>query len=218
MSANERNFYWLLLALVVFLTGIPLIEQSALFPPRSFRTFIVSWLLTVGVWGLRGFGRPYVLALLFAITGIVTSGVGAVSDNLLFQYASLAALLGFLLVAIWCAASQVVQGVVISRNRLVGSVCLYMLMGVAWAVAYTLLEMLTPGSFAGISIQPGQGWNSNWLYFSFVTMSTLGYGDITPISPMAKMLAYMQAMFGLFYIAVLVAGLVGAYVSSRQRS
>ena len=62
----------------------------------------------------------------------------------------------------------------------------------------------------------GQGWDSTWLYFSFVTMSTLGYGDITPVSAIARMLTYMQAVFGLFYIAILVAGLVGAYVSGRQ--
>lgn len=218
MSAREKNFSWLLLALVVFLTGIPLIEQSALFPPRSFRAFIVSWLLVVGVWSLRGFGKLYLAALLFAATGVVVSMLNADSNEMLFQYASWSALLGFLFVAIWCTAIEVVRGVAINRNRLVGAVCLYMLMGVAWAVAYTMVELVTPGSFAGVSTHPGQGWDSNWLYFSFITMSTLGYGDVTPTSPMARMLAYMQAMFGLFYIAVLVSGLVGAYVTARHSS
>ena len=61
----------------------------------------------------------------------------------------------------------------------------------------------------------GAQWDSEWLYFSFVTMTTLGYGDIAPVSAIARVLAYMQAVFGQFYIAILVAGLVGAYISRR---
>ena len=63
-----------------------------------------------------------------------------------------------------------------------------------------------------------RGWDSEWLYFSFVTMTTLGYGDILPISATARGLAYMQAVVGQFYIAMLVAGLVGAYISDRQKA
>jgi len=58
-------------------------------------------------------------------------------------------------------------------------------------------------------------WDSEWLYFSFVTMATLGYGDIAPVSAIARALAYIQAVFGQFYIAILVAGLVGAHITHR---
>jgi hypothetical protein len=61
----------------------------------------------------------------------------------------------------------------------------------------------------------GGPWDSDWLYFSFVTMTTLGYGDLLPLSGAARLLAYLQAVFGQFYIAILVAGLVSAYISSR---
>jgi len=67
----------------------------------------------------------------------------------------------------------------------------------------------------GRSPSPDRGWDSEWLYFSFVTMTTLGYGDILPVSAAARGLAYMQAIVGQFYIAILVAGLVSAYVSNR---
>ena len=55
-----------------------------------------------------------------------------------------------------------------------------------------------------------------WLYFSFVTMTTLGYGDLLPVSATARAMAYMQAVFGQLYVAILVAGLVSAYISARQ--
>jgi hypothetical protein len=105
---------------------------------------------------------------------------------------------------------------VISANRIIGAVSLYLLLGVFWAVAYTVVEIANPGSFDGLTVRYGQGWDSDWLYFSFVTMTTLGYGDMLPLSAIARMLAYVQAVFGQFYIAILVAGLVSAYLSRRQ--
>ena len=216
MSTHEKNFAWLLIALLVFLIGIPVIEAGELLPPRIIRALIISWLLVVGVWSLRGFGKLFATGLFLAGLGVVMNLWAARSPHAFAQYASFAALFAFLLVAVWCAAIQVFEGTAITRNRLLGSICLYLLLGVAWAIAYTVIEMLCPGSFQGFKPQMGQGWDSDWLYFSFVTMSTVGYGDISPITPIARMLAYLQAVFGLFYIAILVAGLVGTYVSNRQ--
>jgi len=94
----------------------------------------------------------------------------------------------------------------------------YLLLGVIWGLTYSMLELAMPGSFDGFSAWGERGWDSEWLYFSFVTMTTLvGYGDLLPISATARALAYLQAVFGQFYIAVLVAGLVSAYISHRQR-
>ena len=106
----------------------------------------------------------------------------------------------------------------ISANRVIGAVSLYLLLGVLWAVAYAVVEMLAPGSFTGFSKALSQGWSSEWLYFSFVTMTTLGYGDLSPLSASARTFAYMQAIFGQLYIAILVAGLVSAYIAERSRS
>jgi uncharacterized membrane protein len=76
--------------------------------------------------------------------------------------------------------------------------------------------MAWPNSLSGIDLSDSKQWDSGWLYFSFVTMTTLGYGDISPVSAVARTLAYMQAVFGQFYIAILVAGLVSAYISRRE--
>jgi uncharacterized membrane protein len=91
------------------------------------------------------------------------------------------------------------------------------MLGVIWAVVYTIVAMANPHAFSGIQAPDGRGWDSGWLYFSFITMTTLGYGDVAPVSAIARTLAYLQAIFGQFYIAILVAGLVGAYITSRGR-
>ena len=78
-----------------------------------------------------------------------------------------------------------------------------------------MIELSWPNSFAGFEVGSRSQWNSEWLYFSFVTMTTLGFGDIAPVSALARVFAYMQAVFGQFYIAILVAGLVSGYISQR---
>jgi hypothetical protein len=218
MDSDKKNFSWLLAALLVFLIGIPVFDYVAVLTPGMERAVVISWLMIVGVWSLRGFAVLFRVGLALAGLGVLLSTIAGLTSNDLLRYGSFAALFAFLLVATWCAGRHVIFGENISVNRLVGAVCLYLLVGVAWAIVYTVTEMIAPGSFDGLTAAMNQGWNSDWLYFSFVTMSTLGYGDFSPVSPIAKMLAYLQAVFGLFYIAILVAGLVGAFISSRLRN
>ena len=175
-----------------------------------------SSLLIIGVWSLKGSGRLFSFAIVFVITGVIFNAVSVKTASPAFLYGAYISLLGFLLIAFWCALKQVAFGTDVSANRLVGAVCVYLLLGVIWAMAYTLLDLFTPGSFQGFSPLDDPGWDSEWLYFSFVTMTTLGYGDILPISATARALAYMQSVTGQFYVAVLVAGLVSGYISIKQ--
>jgi hypothetical protein len=168
------------------------------------------------VWTLKKSGRLFVLGMAFAVIGIVLNAAAASSLSLAFLYGSFASLFGFLLLAIWCALRDVVAGTEISANRLIGALCIYLMLGIVWAIAYTVLDLLAPDSFLGIAALPDSSWDSGWLYFSFVTMTTLGYGDISPASSTARFLSYAQAVVGQFYIAILVAGLVSAYISKRR--
>jgi uncharacterized membrane protein len=87
-----------------------------------------------------------------------------------------------------------------------------------WSIAYSVLEYFQPGSFKGLTELAMPAWNPDWIYFSFVTITTLGYGDITPLTQTARSLSFAEAITGQFYIAVLVAGLVSAYISSKRDS
>jgi hypothetical protein len=109
----------------------------------------------------------------------------------------------------------------VTVDTIASSLCIYLLLAVAWSILYSLLELMQPDSFAASfsdeveaeTMAFGGVDTVHALYYSFVTMSTLGYGDITPVSPVAQMMAAIQAVVGQFYIAVLVALLVGIYVS-----
>ena len=101
----------------------------------------------------------------------------------------------------------------VTLDLLLGSVNIYLMVTVGFAYAYTLIEVLHSGSFAGLEVNIRElGSSIPFLYFSFVTVTTLGYGDVVPLTPVAKTLSYSQAVFGQLYLAILVARLVSMYV------
>ena len=214
---QKKNFSWLLSALLVFLVVVPLAEDLGLISARIMRVLMFSWLLFFGAWSLRGFGKFFPVGIGLGAAGIVLSILSASTPGDSYAISSFAAAFGFIVIAVWCTGSQVLVGNEISANRVTGAVSLYLLLGVLWAITYAMLEQVSPDSFNGLSEPLSQGWSNDWLYFSFVTMTTLGYGDITPVSATARTFAYLQAVFGQFYIAILVAGLVSAYISDRGR-
>ncbi len=82
---------------------------------------------------------------------------------------------------------------------------------------YSFVEVAWASSFTGLNPDTNVMASYQFLYFSFVTLTTLGYGDISPSGPLAETLAYLPAVFGQMYIAVLIAGLVGGWVAKLPR-
>ena len=100
----------------------------------------------------------------------------------------------------------------ITGDVIMGGICVYFLIGLAWAFIFFTLELFQPGSF---QMPQGQGTTdlSHFSYYSYVTLTTLGYGDFTPISAQARSLALLEAIMGQLYIAILVARLVGIHIA-----
>ncbi len=213
----KNNFSYLLAALLIFLIGVPVAIDLHLFSAGIIRAIGFSALLAIGLWSLRSSGRSFSAAVALVIVGIVLNILFAYNGETVFLYGSTLAILAFLFLATGKAMRQIAIGNNLSTNRIVGAVCVYLMLGVIWALCYALLEAIVPGSFEGLSEHAASAsWNPDWVYFSFVTLTTLGYGDILPQTFSARTLSYFEAIVGQFYLAVLVAGLVGAYLSERQ--
>jgi hypothetical protein len=99
----------------------------------------------------------------------------------------------------------------VTRHRIQGGVAAYLLLGVIWAHAYSLLAALRPDAFAGPA-SPADGPRA-YLYFSFVTLTTVGYGDVLPVHPAARSLAMLEAVVGPLYLAILLARLVSLAIA-----
>ena len=93
----------------------------------------------------------------------------------------------------------------------------YLLLGTIWSFGYTLVDLLVPGSFNIAEHLVGSD-GPSFMYYSFITLTTIGYGDITPISSMARSLSMLEGITGQTYMAVLVARLVGIHVADSMRN
>ncbi len=89
----------------------------------------------------------------------------------------------------------------------------FLMLGLLWTPVYLLVARLDPGAFTTPAGSPLNGFNA--FYFSFITLCTVGYGDIMPVSKIARMLAVTEAITGLFYMAVLISRLVSVYSSAK---
>lgn len=109
----------------------------------------------------------------------------------------------------------------IDMDAVFGSCCVYILLGVTWSVEYSVLEWLYPGSFHFSEFAEAAGFGPTTTgfkleYFSLITLSSVGYGEIVPISPLAKMSAALEGISGQLFLAIIIGRLVGLAVSNRN--
>jgi hypothetical protein len=102
----------------------------------------------------------------------------------------------------------------ITAETIKGAISVYFLMGFFWAFLYSLVLLVNPGAF---SFQTGTFEYSSLTYFSFTTLTTLGYGDFTPVSWMARNLTILESTFGQIYLTVLIARLVGLHIVGKRQ-
>jgi hypothetical protein len=110
---------------------------------------------------------------------------------------------------VWLAYTAVMRRQRSVGDRIVGAICVYVLIGLAWAKIYETQDGFAPGSFR---FPADTAWATpsllRYSYFSFVTLATLGYGDVTPVTALAGTLAWMEAISGQLYIAITISRLV----------
>jgi len=118
------------------------------------------------------------------------------------------------LIALCCVVlALVLRRGPITTRRIEGAIAVYLLLGFTWAQAYELVTIWQPEAFVGaVDVRGSQP----LMYFSFVTLTTVGYGDIMPVHPLARALAVLEALTGQLYLAILLARLVSLELRSRR--
>ncbi len=202
------------------LLGLLLVLLSGAVPANTFGggglTDVAVWLsLFAGMWTLARRRRLFVAGW---VVIMVVSSLGAFSYLAATEVTRplmLLLVLVFFAVLAWIALRDVLFGGDIDANRLLGAICVYMLLGLVWACLYYFVDFNDAGAFRGI----GSGtWQTEFMeltYYSFVTLTTLGYGDIVPVSRVARLLGFLEAIAGQMYVAILVAALVGRHLAAR---
>ncbi|MFM7426348.1 MAG: potassium channel family protein [Elainella sp.] len=102
----------------------------------------------------------------------------------------------------------------VTADTIKGGISIYLLLGLAWAIFYNAIYGLNPDGFSGISLE----YQADLLHFSFVTLTTVGYGNITPLGPVARIAADLEAITGVMYSSILLARLVSLYNTPSQEA
>jgi voltage-gated potassium channel len=102
----------------------------------------------------------------------------------------------------------------VTGRVVIGAVGAYLLLGYIGAFLFEIIQLIYPNSFTNMSVFDGSFYGE--IYFSFVTISTLGYGDISPLTPQGQAIAIFVAISGQLYLAILMAALVGKFLASKE--
>ena len=224
MSATEKSsgfpglrrfsMVQLLIALAILFFSVPFVEEI------KGGDLIVSALLSVvllsAVLAVANRRRNLAVGLLLAVPALAGRWINHLHPHLVPPPVFLFAGIGLVAFVVFNLLQFVLRASSVDAEVLCASISAYLMLGLIWTMAYWLVYYLTPEAFAFNTTgtkQTMEGFNA--FYFSCITLSTVGYGDITPVSKVARMLAATEAMTGLLYVAVLIARLVGLYSAPK---
>jgi hypothetical protein len=195
-----------------------LLSVPALLPERleMLGTSIVFTLvLSAGVGAVAQTKRTFRVALMIAAPALLLFWVGPGLGTQVPVFLGDILLAGFLVYAAATILNRVLHADEVDAETIYGAVCVYFLAAAFWGVLFVLVEFVAPGSFNlpdSVNFTGGSRFDSGpMMYYSFVTITTLGYGDITPATELTRLLALLEAVLGQLYLVILIARLVGLY-------
>ena len=214
--STENNFSYLTLMLVILLFASAIVEEF--FGELGQRAVQSATILTliIGIWTLKSSATWFRSKFGFVLALVAILFINIILDLIGLDFVQLFLILGFFIWTTYLAARQVLFTCMIDGNKIIGSICIYLLLGLIWTTLYLLVLEVSPNAFNGLA---HASWYQNFpvvTYYSFVTLTTLGYGDISPLAPLARFLVFMEAVVGVFYMAILVASLIGVRMSAHK--
>ncbi len=205
----------LLVALVVLLATLPFVEELP--NGNLVEAVLMTVVLAAAVWVVGGRPRTLLVAVVLVTPALVGTWIDRLRPDLVPKEVTLAAAIVFVAFVIVHLLAYILRAAWVNAQVLCAAIAGYLLMALLWALAYTLVARLVPNSFAFTAQADPHRSMAGFeaVYFSFVTLSTVGYGDIIPVSNAARTLAMVEATTGVFYVAVLIAHLVSLYSGHR---
>lgn len=204
---TDRSLSLLLIVLVLLVFVVPALGLIGA-PGRALLDVLFTLLIVAGAGAVSARRGATAVVVVVGLGALAIRGIGwFVPTAGMDVAASLSSSLGIAaMVAVTLA--QVLRSGPVNRHRILGAIAVYLLLGLMWGFAYDALSRLQPEAFSIGAANP-----QSWMYFSFVTLTTTGFGDITPVAPVARSLTVLEAMTGQLYVATLIARLVSLQVA-----
>lgn len=211
----------LLISLIGLMVALPLLRLA---PGGGLRfSILLCLVLTAAVYVNSRHRWTFVVALLIGGAAIAAVALNATTGSHAARVASASLGLGLLGLTTLMMLNTLMRSDEVLLDTIVGGICVYLLIGLSFALAYSLAIALEPGSLiqAGLPLEDVGGdlssRSAKTLYFSFVTLTTLGFGDITPTTETTQMMVAAEAIIGQLYIAIFIARLMALYLISDRR-
>jgi len=214
--SQHNNFVYLFFSLIILLFSAAVVGENPGSLSEDVFSIVTLLILLLSIKSLSSNVTWKWTVYLVIGTFIILTLLGKMFPHTLYVYFLLLALLLFFITAFIIAAKQVLFVGEIDWNKIIGSLSLYLLLGLIWAVIYLLILTMDPHAFSGIEAGNWQEIFSRVAYYSFVTLTTLGYGDILPTNHIAEFFVYMEAIIGVFYMAIIVSSLISLRLAAVQ--
>jgi hypothetical protein len=213
----ERSLTTLLLALLLLLL-VPQLEITAGAVVNILGSLLLTVLLLAGVLTLTRHAGARLLGLGLVLVAIGSRWLYATGSYPSLLGVSLFTTLLSLVTIAWVVARQVSRSELVTAHHVRGAIALYLLVAAMFAYAFAYLELLRPGAFKMpdwwspvLSHRP-----EAFIYFSVITLTTLGFGDVTAVDPTGRNLVMFEAIIGQLYPAIIIARLVTMELEARQ--
>lgn len=215
---KERRLFSLFLTIVFFLVAFPLIKEDRALRGDLLNAYYVFVLIS-GVYAVSRNRAHVRVSLFFAVPALIALGLSTFLEETLgvILFALVAMILFNTYVTVVLLRS-LLRKLEIDTEIIYGTVAVYFLIGISYAMLHAIIELLHPGAYSfSSSFVPGTSDPfAEIVYFSMVTLTTLGFGDVTPTIAVAKTLTYMEAATGVLYLAVIISRFVGVYVAQEM--
>jgi len=205
---TRNNFLYLLIALVTILLSSAIADDFPGSVGEDLFSLVSLLMLVVGIKSLR---REVSVRRIAYTLVVILGGLTLLWRLYPSRITALLILVTFLLIfvsAFKLSIRQILFEGKIDANKIIGSLSLYLLIGLIWTILYLILLTFDPSAFNGIEASGWRALFSRMAYYSFVTLTTLGYGEISPANHIAEFFAYMEAVIGVFYMAIFVSSLI----------
>jgi voltage-gated potassium channel len=210
MLLRKRRTFLLLVSLLVLIILLPLLENSIL--GSIVLLVLFAFILLFGVYAISYDIRNIAISLMLAVPTFIvvwTETFQSSTPLLIARFIlSIFTILFILLTILW----KILSVEKVSIDEIYGAVCVYILIALVFSQVYSLLYVLSPSSFYFMF---GEFSFSSILYFSFVALSSVGFGDIVAVTPLARAIVTLELIAGVIFVAVLIARLIGA-MAGRQ--
>jgi len=207
----KSRFMFLLISLLFLLLLSPYLE-GRLFLNWFFLVLMLLVFISV-IYTVKAKVISISIFFIFAALSLIFNTLDTLYGGSIYQLLGNICFVIFFIAASISFAKEIMTAENVTQDTMVGAICVYLLIGIAFAYIYAVVELLHPGSFQHIS--PGMDKalsDSDFIYFSFITLTTVGYGDIAVLTAQAKSVVIIESITGIFYLATLVARLVSMRV------